>query len=178
MKGSSQTSSLGVECTLNISDQPAASSDPVVLEDALCATQVARAVVMLLSRRSLEIFLQVSIIVVGMAASCTMIPVSTWDFGFPTATYYASQLPQLWPGHIALPVAEVGSLLRRFFATPAVPLATTGTEHGLDASAANVVSRIPRDYEKPTQESLVAIVRAIVLSARPESGAFAWAGQF
>eukprot|EP00971_Amphidinium_carterae_P048084 946755-Amphidinium_carterae.1 len=67
-------------------------------------------------------------IVVGMAASCTMIPVNTWDFNFPTALYYATQLPQLWPSLNALPVTEAEGHLKSFFKLITVFLATMGSD--------------------------------------------------
>eukprot|EP00971_Amphidinium_carterae_P190881 3787773-Amphidinium_carterae.1 len=165
MKVNDQVVALGVPCVVNVTDHAQATNDPAVLEEALYATQASRAVIVILTRRSLEVFLQISMIVVGMAASCTMIPVSVWDFNFPTATYYATQLPQQWPSLNALPVTEAEGHLKSFFKLITVFLSTMGSDQVLNVNGASVVSRVPEHYDPSKQRSLSSIVRAIVVAA-------------
>jgi len=117
-----------------------------VVEDTLAALEVARAVVVLLSRGSLEASSQVTVIVGGMKSSAAMIPVNTWDFNFPSASYYDRQLPQVWEQRKSLlpSLQETQTCVRSFFKLITIFLSTMGSDQVLTTQSENVLRGFPR----------------------------------
>eukprot|EP00971_Amphidinium_carterae_P008201 161920-Amphidinium_carterae.1 len=59
MKANGQIGFLGVSCVVNVTDKPCIATNSSVLEDTLRTVQSAQAVIILLSRRSLDLSFQV-----------------------------------------------------------------------------------------------------------------------
>merc|ERR1712194_186905 len=97
----------------------------------------ARAMIIVLSRGSLECVSQLQAIVTT-PANVDTIPVFTPGFNTPSTSYFDEVLPKIWPGEEAL------ANVRRLFQLSSVIVTADAMDDALEAHASLVLDRIPR----------------------------------
>jgi len=133
----------------------------------------AHAVVVILSRGSLQCYQQLDVIVTCMQIQEShhdnghvVLPVNLWDFQFPGAGFYESSLPALWQGD----VQDVTEWLRSFFLLITVTLSTLASDVVITSQAKEVTTRLRNSHQTARSRANRSGRRRSVASGVPGSG--------